>query len=228
MKTEIFLVTAISFWIAVNLPPWRMYGTSIALMVLNEGTTRMLTMNHIFPFTYGLSIFTFIFSFVRFRRNLKFGVFKSLSFAMTTPFAFVATFEGVYQNIFYFVAPNEFHTSIPYELLLASWLLLGFASCFFWKPSLKFYLLLLLDIAGFMLWCLIGYPQINAGGLFGLYALILNIITKVSFALTFLALIYNGTRRLTQLVAFSSLENKAFLLFRIMIPKTIEKHKAVI
>jgi hypothetical protein len=194
-KQTVFLASVYVLWLIVNVPPWQFYGNnSIALMIFNWGTTGIFATNSIFPLTYGAAVFTLIFSFVRFRKNVKLGWIKSLLFALTTPFAFTSTFEGVYQNVAYVARPGMLHINMPGELLLASWVLLGFGSAFFWKLSRKFWVLLMLDAAGFLIWVLIGYPQIYEVNSLTVFALVLNLETKLTFALTFLVLISEGTR----------------------------------
>jgi hypothetical protein len=181
------------FWLFVNIPPWSFFGgRSMALLVLGWGTGMSAT-NSIFPFTYAMAIFTSVFSFIRFRKYLR-GT-GSAFLSVTTPFAFVGTFEAVYQNLGYFERPSIFHTRGPGELLLASWIILGLASFPFWKLSKKFYILVAADIIGFAIWTLVGYPQIYETGPLSEYAFWLNLVTKLSFGLTFLALLYDGTRQ---------------------------------
>jgi hypothetical protein len=192
-KTDLLSVSAGVFWLAVNLPPWSFFDyKSMALILLGWGTGTSAT-NLIFPLTYAMAIFTIVFSFIRFHRNL--GKVRSAFLAITTPFAFVGVYEAVYQNLSYFVRPSIFSTDAAGELLLASWILLGLASIPFWRPSKKFYVLVALDIIGFAVWAMLGYPQIYELNSLNGYALVLNSITKISFALTFLALLHDGSTR---------------------------------
>jgi hypothetical protein len=194
-KSNLLPFVAITFWLIVNVPPWPMYGTSIVLLILSWGTVRIASTNSIFPLTYLAAFFTVFFALTRFRLNLRLSWLKSLALALTTPFAFTATFETVYQNLSFFARPAIFETNAPGELLLASWILLGFSSLFYWRPSKKFFGILAVDVAGFALWAAVGYPQIFEINQMTNLAYAFNILTKLSFALTFIILIYDGTRK---------------------------------
>jgi hypothetical protein len=199
-KPEILIIPLLSFWIVVNVPAWPMYGGSILLLVLRWGTVGVLSgsTNSIFPLTYGIAIFIFLFFIFRFRKNCGLAWTRVLLLSATIPFGFVAFFETVYQEVFSVVRPALFHTPPSGQLLLASWILLSFASLPFWRVTKKFYAVLAVDILGFAIWIAIDYPQIYEVGPLTTYALILNIVTKISFAFTYIVLVFDGTARTSQ------------------------------
>jgi len=170
-------------------------GLSIAALVVGW-SMHISSQNQIFPLTLAAACFTFVFSLIRFRTNLKMSWLWALVLALSTPFAFTATFEAAYQNLAYFVRPSIFHTPLAGEIILASWVLLGLSSFPFWKASKNFYLLLIVDAFGFGAWAIIGYPQISEQSQLLPFAIALNVVTKLTFALTFIALIYEGTKKI--------------------------------
>jgi hypothetical protein len=184
----------IGFWIFINLPPWGFLGGySTAALVFDLGTVGVTRANPVFPLTYGAAIFTFVFSFVRFKKYLGTGWLWPFLFALTTPFAFVATFEVAYQNLKYFI-PGMFETNAAGEIILFSWILLGFATMPYWKVSSAFYVMFAMDVLGFAIWFSVGYPQIYQENSLQLYAIGLNAFTKLCIALTFQFLIFEGTQ----------------------------------
>ncbi|MFI5420756.1 MAG: hypothetical protein ACHQ1H_07280 [Nitrososphaerales archaeon] len=196
-KPEQLIIPFLSFWLIVNVPPWPMYGGSILVLVARWGTVGVLSgsTNSIFPITYALAIFIFFFFYFRFRKNVGLDRKRSLLLSATIPFGFVAFFETVYQELFSAVRPQLFHTPPSGQLLLASWILLSLSTVPYWKLTRKFYPVIAVDIGGFLIWLALGYPQIYETGPPTVYALILNIVTKCSFALTYIVLIFDGTTK---------------------------------
>ncbi|MFI5419663.1 MAG: hypothetical protein ACHQ1H_01710 [Nitrososphaerales archaeon] len=212
-KPELLILPFLSFWLIVNVPPWPMYGGSILVLVARWGTVGAVSgsTNSIFPLTYGLALFIFIFFYFRFRKNVGFDRKRSLLLSATIPFGFVAFFETVYQELFFVVRPQLFHTPPSGQLLLASWILLSLSTVPFWKITKKFYLVIAVDISGFLIWLALGYPQIFETGPLTIYALILNIVTKFTFALTYIVLIYDGTeKQVKPLIRETAVETKRF------------------
>lgn len=147
--------------------------------------------NAIFPLTYSLAIFSFIIAFIRINTGLPVRLLLSASF----PFAFVQTFETIYQKLGYALTPLAFAGTIQPQVLAveASWLLLGFSTIPLWRWSRKGLASLLFLIAGFALWALVDYPSAPRLQPLGI-GLALNIALKIDSALLFTALLYEGTR----------------------------------
>jgi hypothetical protein len=196
-KPELLIIPLLSFWLIVNVPNWPMFNGSIIVLLANWGTIGAISgsTNSIFPLTYSLAVFSFIFFLLRFRKNLNLGWKRSILLSATIPFGFAAFFETVYQEVFAVVRPKDFHIPLSGQLLLASWIILGLSTLQYWRITRKFYAVITVDVVLFLIWMGIGYPQIYETGPNTVYALILNILTKFTFALTFAVLIYEGTKR---------------------------------
>jgi hypothetical protein len=214
-RPELLILPLLSFWLIVNVPPWPMFNGSILFLIARWGTVGILSgsTNSVFPLTYAVAIIIFIFFFTRFRKNTSLGWKRSFLLSVTIPFGFVAFFETLYQAVFSFVRPEIFHIPLSGQLLLTSWLLLGLSTMPYWKITKKFYLLVVLDIVGFLIWVGIGYPQIYEIGPLSIYALVLNYVTKFTVALTYAVLIFDGTRKQVQPLASEiSIETKSLPL----------------
>ena len=196
-KPELLAIPLLAFWCLINVPSWPMYNGSILVLIARWGTVGFMngSTNSIFPLTYALSIGSFVYFLFRFRKNMNLDWKRSFLLSATIPFGLVALFEIAYQEVFALVRPNVFQIPLAGQLLLASWILLGLATSPFWKLTKKFYYLVAIDFSLFLIWVAIGYPQIYEAGPLAPDAFLLNFLTKFTFALTFLVLIFDGTRK---------------------------------
>jgi hypothetical protein len=126
---------------------------------------------------------TFVFSYYR----LSGEVVKRILLAATSPLAFLATFEIVYQHLFLVADAANFRTDLDGEIVLGSWLLLGLTTLPHWKLTKKALAVLGLLAIAFGVWLLLGYPQIY--GTKSTLAFVCNATTKSLTAVFFLTLL---------------------------------------
>jgi hypothetical protein len=188
-KTKIpnlFLVASYALFLILGV----MIFPEYSLAMFYAGTINLGSQNVIFPLTYGMALFTVIFSFVRF--HAKHGILKTVFLSITTPFAFVASFELVWANTFLITGGYRFLAL--YYSIMAIWFLFGLSTMFYWRISTKFWATLLILIAVYTIWVVSGFHQIQSTGITYVEAVGLNLITKFLFGLIFIVLIYDGTK----------------------------------
>lgn len=178
------LAVTLPIWVVVNVA----YGT--IPLVANWVFAPVEGGNAALPVSLFWAVATLALSFLWLRASTV----VRILLAMTTPFAFLSVFEIVYQHLFLLARPSLFKTDLPGEIILASWILLGFTTISHWKLS-KISLVILVTLTGtFALWSLVGYPQIYEGnGLFA-EAFAFNAASKSLTALLFLSLLWEGGR----------------------------------
>jgi hypothetical protein len=147
--------------------------------------------NSILPLSILWSLITFAYAF----RQIRTGIVSRLLVSATVPFAFLSTFEILYQHLFLFVRTDLFRTNLQGEIVLGTWFLLGLTSVNHWQVGRKSLAVFFLLIAGFTLWSLVGYPQIyDTGGTQGT-ALLFNAATKSLAAILFMVLLSDKSGR---------------------------------
>jgi hypothetical protein len=168
---------------------------SLPIAMFEAGTVNLGSANIIFPFTYGIAIFSLAFALYRFSRIMSW--WKAVPFAVSVPFAFTALFELVWSNAYYITGGWRWEPL--WYLALGIWLLLGFSSIRYWKFTSKSMMVLTALVICWTVWIAIGYPQITGYHTLGvsteyLYAFNLNVTTKVLSGLLFIVLIHDGTK----------------------------------
>jgi hypothetical protein len=164
--------------------------------MFETGTIDLLQENVIFPITYSVAIFVFIFSFMRFRKIMRLPA--SLLMAITVPFGFASLFELVWSSAYLITGGWKF-LGLWY-LALCIWFVFGLTSIRYWRVSRSFWLVIGLFVVAWIAWVLLGYPQItgyHTNGSITLFniALIMNILAKILSGMVFFTLIYDGTKR---------------------------------
>ena len=182
---DYYVLSAYSFWLLVNVPAWA-GEKSAALLAMEWGSIDLLTRYEgpIFPITYSLSVASFAVAVFVLKKHLP--LKKCLLYGATFPFAPVGAFELFYQNAGDVLRPHSFHTDAHGELVLLSWVVLGFSTFVYWKPSRIFYILLLSNFILFVAWGLSGYLQYYEANMSGL---VFNILLKVDFFAVFWSLL---------------------------------------
>lgn len=177
------MVFAVTFgvWIVVNVT----YG--IVPTVIGWVLAPWTGANSVLPVSIFWSVTVFVYSYFR----LSGDVVQRILLAATSPFAFLAAFEIVYQHLFLVADPANFRTDLEGEIVLGSWLLLGLTTLPHWKLTKKALSVLGLLAIAFGVWLLLGYPQIY--GTNSTLAFVCNVAAKSLTAVFFLTLFSGGT-----------------------------------
>ena len=179
---------AITFgiWTIVNV--W--YGTipTVVRWVFRPWTGA----NSIIPLSILWSLVTFAYAFHR----LRLGAATRVLLALSVPFAFLGTFETLYQHLFLVANSARFATDSPGELMLASWILLGITTVPYWKWTRAASGAVGLLTVTFGLWLFLGYHQIYEVNNSIWVAYIFNTVAKSLTAILFLVLLHGGTQKL--------------------------------
>jgi hypothetical protein len=178
---KVFAVT-FGVWTIVN------FTFGIIPLVLGWVLRPWTGANSILPVSIICSVTTFVYFYLR----LSGGVVTRILLAATSPFAFLAAFEIVYQHLFLVADPANFRTDLEGEIVLGSWLLLGLTTLTHWKLTKKALAVLALMAIAFGIWLLSGYPQVY--GTNSTLAFVCNAATKSLTAVFFLTLLGGGTK----------------------------------
>ncbi len=182
------MVPTYTVWLLVNLAP--LFGSFSMLEILLGWATFTRQLNTLFPVTYALAIISFLFALWRLKGNPLQRLLLSLSF----PFAFVQSFDTIYNKLGYLLHPKAFAGTMNPAIILVemSWLVLGLSTLTFWRLTKKSMAPLLLFLGGFILWAVLDYPSISGLQPVGV-GLVLNIALKIDAAALFIVLLYDGT-----------------------------------
>ncbi|MFI5419569.1 MAG: hypothetical protein ACHQ1H_01235 [Nitrososphaerales archaeon] len=194
-KPEFLFLPTLAIWLFVNVPPWQIFdGQSLALFMVRTGLlmgpTSGSVQSEIFPLTYFLAWASIVIALYLLKTKVKLNWVRALILSVTFPFAFVAFFEEIWQNLW---IVRDLPPPISNEIWMASWVVLGCSTIQFWKFSKKSLIVLLVLILGFGTWAASGYQQLSETN--NLLIPILNWITKSGTFLLFAFLLYDGTKR---------------------------------
>ncbi len=193
-KPEIIFVPAIVAWLLVNVPQWQIFGgESLAVLALKTGVllgpTFTSVQDEIFPLTYSLIWVSIVFSLYLFRSRIRLNWIRSLVMCLTFPFAFVGTFEEIWQNLWVF---RGLPPPLGNEIWMASWVVVGFSTLQYWRHSRKSLAMIIVLGIFFSIWVATGYDQLGSSS--GLLVPALNLITKSLTFLLFATLLYEGSK----------------------------------
>ncbi len=192
-------IPALAIWAVIDIPayPW-FRGESVLYTMLYWSSLGLLngTSNSVFPFTLLSAIISFLLSFA-WLHEAGLDRIRALLLGASFPFAFTSAFEFVWQNAFIVVRPSLFRGTLAGDILMASWLFLGFSTVHYWEVTRRFILGLAFLVVSFEAWFAVGYPQIFIASEYWL-AFPFNVTTKVLLASVFLVLLYDGTRELAK------------------------------
>ena len=111
-----------------------MGGQSLALLAVKTGAlvgpTFTSVQDEIFPLTYTLVWISILLSLFIFRSKIKLDWVRSVVMAITFPFAFVGSFEEIWQNLW---VDRGLPPPLANEIWMASWTLLGFSTVLYWR-----------------------------------------------------------------------------------------------
>ena len=123
--------------------------------------------------------------------------------AITFPFAFVGSFEEIWQNLW---VDRGLPPPLANEIWMASWTLLGFSTVLYWRLSRKSIAMLLSLVILFAIWLVAGYPQLGSSQ--GFLVPALNLITKSLTFLIFATSLYEGSKALIARQKIQTLANR--------------------
>ncbi|MEM0136438.1 MAG: hypothetical protein QXU18_14625 [Thermoplasmatales archaeon] len=141
--------------------------------------------DEIFPLTYSLAIISVVAISIFYRKHGIISVWYGFSVA----FLWVIIFEILWQNSF--IISGGFHDTFSRELILFSWLLLGFNSYPIWKKDKISIIALILFALGWTSWVVSGYQQIDT-----LEGLVFNLFLKIQAFLTIMVIVSPRSARL--------------------------------
>jgi hypothetical protein len=129
-RPEIIFIPTIVIWLIVNIPPWQiMGGQSLALLALKTGAlggpTFTSVQDEIFPLTYTLAWVSIAFSLFIFKFRIKLEWVRGIIMSTTFPFAFVGSFEEIWQNLW---VVRGLPPPLANEIWMISWTLTGFST----------------------------------------------------------------------------------------------------
>jgi len=191
-KPEFLFVPTLAIWLIVNVPPWQIFnGQSLVLIMVRTGLLMGPIFGsvqiEIFPLTYVLAWVSVVIALYLFKSKVKLNWVRALVLSFTFPFAFIAFFEEIWQNLW---IVRGLPPPLSNELWMASWLTLGCSTIQFWKFSKKSLFVLLVIILSFGIWATSGYQQLSETS--GLFVPVLNWTTKSGTFLLLDLLLFDG------------------------------------
>ena len=131
-------------------------------------------LNIIFPVTWISAVFSFLIIFLLlFKRTSK---LNSFMIASACPFGAAFLFEFIFSIIALVVHGHPILQGNPYYLVLGvSWLIMPISGIGFWSRNRILDGSIIIFIAGFVIWILIGFPILS-----GFLSIILNYVTKIA------------------------------------------------
>ncbi|MEM0156339.1 MAG: hypothetical protein QW597_07065 [Thermoplasmataceae archaeon] len=167
----LYLISALAIFFIVNVSTGTLsFAFRSAISPFDQDT--------LFPLTYSLAILSFFLSIYWFRHFQL----LSLPYATGVPFLWVIFFEILWQNSF--AISGAFTDNLTSEVILLSWLLVGFLSFPTWKLDKVTMVAFLLFLMGWMAWLGDGYPQMPSAR-----GYIFNITLKIGAFLVIIALV---------------------------------------
>jgi len=195
-RPELLSVPTLIIWLIVNVPRWEIFsGQSLALLLVRIGLLMGPTFNstqiEIFPLTYVLAWTSIIIALFLFRSKVRLNWIRTLILSFSFPFAFIAFFEEIWQNLW---TARGLPPPLSNEIWMLSWLIFGFSTIQFWRFSKKSLLALFVIAIGFGFWVITGYQQLAETG--SLLVPLLNWATKLVTFVLFAFLLLDGVNGL--------------------------------